>query len=215
MGDMIKLEGVFKEFDGKPILQGVNFIVSKGEIFGVLGESGSGKSVILKILMGFIKPDEGEVVINSKVGFSMQNNSLYENLTLIQNLNYFSNMYGVTNKKEKIKNLLKILSLEGYEKTLVANLSGGTKKRGDIACALLNDPEILILDEPFVGLDSFLVQKLSRLIVELRNQGMTIILSSHLMSQVENLCTKTIFIKNKKVYSVDKSQLKSLYSNGF
>jgi ABC-2 type transport system ATP-binding protein len=210
--EAISVKNVSKKFNRRKIIDNISFKISQRDIFGILGSSGSGKSVLLKMMMGFIKPDSGSILVSSKIGFSTQENSIYLNLTLKQNLKYFAKMYNVPNKNQQIKNLISLLGLEGFENTLACNLSGGTKKRLDIACALLNDPKILFLDEPFSGLDSFLVNQLSEFLKKLKQQGITIILSSHLLQQVENLCNKLIFLKDKKVFSISKSQLKNLYS---
>lgn len=209
--EVIVAREVSKKFGGKIILDKANLFVNSGNILGILGPSGSGKSVLIKMLIGFLKPDSGKIETKAKMGFSMQNNALYENLTLEQNLKYFAKMYNVKKSKDKINELLKSLSLEIHRKTKVMNISGGTKKRADIACALLNSPEILILDEPFAGLDTFLVNQLSELLKQLKENGMTIIISSHLLNQVESLCTALVFIQEGKAVPITKEQLKQLY----
>jgi len=213
MEEVISLKGVSKKFKKNLIFEDVNLSINEKDIFGILGPSGGGKSVLIKIILNFIQQDKGSVRVKRKIGFSMQNNSFYENLTLIQNLNYFAKMYNVKNKDEKIKSLISTLALEGYENTRALHLSGGTRKRADLACALLNDPDILILDEPFSGLDSFLVKQLSDFLKQLKEHGMTIILSSHLLNQVENLCNKFIFINKGTATMLAKGQLKKLYQN--
>jgi ABC-2 type transport system ATP-binding protein len=209
--NIIEVKGVSKSFKKNVIFSDANFKIKKGEILGILGSSGSGKSVLIKCLMGFIKPSKGKIINSAEIGFSTQANAIYENLTVKQNLNYFARLSNVKDRKKQIEVLLKNLSLTEYEKVKVLKLSGGTKKRVDLACALLTNPEILILDEPFAGLDTFLVNQLSKFLKELKKQGKTIIISSHLLDQVENLCTDLIFIKDKKVVSISKSQLKKLY----
>jgi len=211
MEEVIVVKNVSKIFNNNKVLYDINFKINKGDIIGILGRSGSGKSVILKIISGFISPTTGSIKTNKKIGFSVQSNSLYETLTLKQNLNYFAKIYEVKNSKEQIEKLIKFLHLESYKKILVKNLSGGTKKRLDIACALLEDPEILILDEPFVGLDSFLVNELSMFIKILQKKNNTIIISSHLLHQLENLCSRFLFVEKGKLKEITKDQLKNLY----
>jgi ABC-2 type transport system ATP-binding protein len=210
---VINVKEVSKVFNKNKILEDINLSIEKGEILAVLGPSGSGKSVLIKLLIGFLKPTKGNITRNESIGFSMQDNSLYNNLTLKQNLNYFADLNHVPNKKEKINSILEKLSLTGYKNILAANLSGGTKKRADIACALLTNPKILILDEPFVGLDTFLVKELTKRLKTLQEQGITIILSSHLLNQVENLCDRFIFIKNTHAIEISKKDIRSLYKN--
>jgi len=209
--ELISLKKVSKKFKDKIILSNINLSVSEGDILGIVGASGSGKSVLMKILIGFLKQTSGKVDKKAKIGFSIQNNSLYENLTLKQNLYYFSSMYEVNNKKEKVQTLLKNLSLEGYKNVLVSKLSGGTKKRADIACALLNEPDILILDEPFTGLDSLLINRLITFLKNLNKEGATIIVFSHRINYVESLCKNFMFVGDGKITPISKSQLKKVY----
>ena len=209
--EVMKLVGITKKFKNRIILDNIDLVVFKKEILGLTGPSGAGKTVLIKILMGYLKPEKGKIISKNKIGFSTQENSFYEDLTLNQNLNYFAKMYNVKKRKEKIKVLIKTLGLDGYEKTIVGNLSGGTKKRVDIACALLNDPDILILDEPYVGLDHLLITQLSSFLDELRKSGMTMIMSSHVLEPIEQLCDRVIFIKDTKVSLIDKKNIRESY----
>ena len=211
MAEVIEIKDMSKTFRRKKVLEKVNLTINSGEIVGILGGSGSGKSVLLKTILGFYYPTTGIIKIYKKVGFSTQDNSLYESLTLQQNLDYFSRVYNIADGRKKIDFLIELLQLEEYRKTIVKNLSGGTKKRLDIACALLEDPEILILDEPFVGLDSFLVSRLSEFLKSLQKKGNTIIFSSHILNQVETLCNRLFFVEKNTVKEINKSQLKELY----
>ena len=132
-------------------------------------------------------------------------------MTLEQNLNYFSKIYSIKNRKYVIVSVIKLLELEEYRHIVVKKLSGGTKKRVDLACALLNSPDILVLDEPFSGLDSFLVNSISNFLRGIEKMGVTIVLSSHLLDQVGNLCNRFFFIDNKKMTEITKERLVSLY----
>jgi len=212
MMDIITLEGVSKTFKNNLVFKDINLKIKEGNIVGILGRSGSGKSVLLKILMKYLTPTSGNLRVNGKIGFSSQSNSLYENLTLEQNLNYFSDVYSIKDKKKVVDYLINLLYLSPYRGIKVRNLSGGTKKRADIACAMLDSPKILILDEPFVGLDSFLVNEISNFLRTLRQKGVTIILSSHLIEQVDGLCNRFFFIENSSLKEIDRLQLKSLYN---
>jgi len=215
--NFISITNLSKSFKKKKILENVNFYADKGKIIGIIGPSGAGKSVFMKMLIKFLKPNSGRIIINSltknPIGFSMQNNSLYDNLSIKQNLNYFAKINNVPRKmrKNRIPYLIKQLNLEEYKKTLARDLSGGTKKRLDIACALLNDPEILILDEPFLGLDPALVNNLSKFILLLKKHGKTIIISSHRTIELSAICNKLFLIKNKKIYAINKSQINKAY----
>ncbi len=214
--EIISLKGVYKSFWDNKVLQEVNFSVEKGDIFGIVGPSGEGKSVMIKIILGFFSPDKGKRILETsqdKIGFSMQNNSLYENLTTMQNINYFAKVYGVKRKvrKEYIPQLIRFMELENFKKTQVSKLSGGTKKRLDIACALVNDPEILILDEPFLGLDPERINHLIGILTELNKKGTTLIISSHRIQELSQLCTKVGLIKNKEFKMIQKNELTNVY----
>lgn len=194
----MRVNNLSKSFGKKEVLKKVNFVVNEKEILGIIGKSGSGKSVLIKCLIGFQKPTSGNIKIknNAKIGFSMQNNSLYEYLTVKQNLYYFSKLYkvGKISRKETINSLITNLELDDFKNALVKNISGGTKKRVDIACALINNPQIIILDEPFTGLDPELVNNLAKVILQLKKQGRTIIISSHRINELSKICNKKIKI---------------------
>ncbi len=189
----------------------MNFSINSSDFVGLIGSSGSGKSVFVKILIGIMRPTKGKININGKMGFSLQNNSFYKKLTLYQNLVFFSKIYKVKDYKTKIGELMNSLDLLNFRNTLASSLSGGTQKRLDLACALLNDPEILLLDEPFVGLDPFLVKELMQLYKNLNINGITIILSSHRLDVIESLCNKFFIVHEKKLFSLSKNQLKDIY----
>jgi ABC-2 type transport system ATP-binding protein len=210
--EIISIKGVNKSFKRKKILEDINLSINKGEIVGIIGPSGCGKSVLTKILIGFLKPDSGKILFNpnlkKEIGFSMQNNSIYDYLTIRQNFKYFAKMYNIPRKKRKeaIPEIMNKLNLIEFEKTIVRKLSGGTQKRVDIGCALLNDPNILILDEPFVGLDSDLIDKISKFLLLLNKKGVTIIISSHRTNELTLICSRFALIKNKKLQLINKKR---------
>jgi len=209
--DIISARDISKSFGKKRVISDSTFSVKEGSITGIVGLNGSGKSVLIKMLIGFLKSNSGRIEVNGKIGFSMQNNSLYENLSVKENLYYFARLSNVHDKKEKISNLLSRLSLKDYEKVLVKNLSGGTKKRVDIACSLLNDPNILILDEPFSGLDPNLINEISKFIFDINKKGVTIILTSHVFHELPDLCSTGLWVKNGQVIEISKSEIKRIY----
>jgi ABC-2 type transport system ATP-binding protein len=219
--ELVSINNLSKSFKKKKVIENVNFSIKQGEILGILGPSGSGKSTFIKTLIGFHKPSSGEIIINSEIintktknplGFSTQENSIYDYLTVKQNLKYFSKIYQIPEKKKRINYLLNKLNLKEFEKTLCKNLSGGTKKRLDIACALIPDPNIIVLDEPFIGLDPALINTISKLILDLNKKRKTIIISSHRVKELSKICTRLIAIKNKKFYSLHKSEIEQVYN---
>lgn len=212
--EIISVKNLSKRFKKKKILESVNLSIKQGEILGIVGPSSSGKSTFIKILIGFLKPTSGSITSNGDIGFSMQENAIYEELNVKQNLNYFAKIYNVPRKerKKRITELIKQLNLTEFEKILVKELSGGTKKRVDIACSLISNPEIIALDEPFIGLDPKLINDLSKTIIALNKKGKTIIISSHRVNELSKICSRLIAIKNKKFYSISKSQINQVYN---
>lgn len=212
---LVSLKGVGKSFGKEKILGDINLDIKKGEVVGIVGPSGAGKSVLVKMLIGFLKPSEGEITfqMNPLIGFSMQDNSLYDHLTVDQNAKYFSKIYGVPREdwKARIPRLIESLNLKDFEKVLVKNLSGGTKKRADLVCSLLNNPDILILDEPFLGLDPSLVKALSKYITDLNRQGKTIIISSHRTNELSRLASRILMVKDKTLKEITKSEINNAY----
>ncbi len=204
---LISIHNLKKRFNEKEILNDISLDIQEGDILGIIGASGSGKSVLLKHIIGFYKPGSGKITFSPKsslpctFGFSAQNNSLYENLTVNQNLSYFGSMYGLSSKeiKKNTKELIELTALNGNENLLVSKLSGGMKKRLDIACSLIHKPKVLILDEPFAGLDYVLIKKIILLLKKIQLSGTTIILTSHQTFCIEKLCTRAAIIENAKI----------------
>lgn len=210
-GNIIEFHNVFKSFGSKRIFFDVSFQIKRGEIVGLFGSSGSGKSVLMKLLIGLIKPSSGRVFKFGGSGISFQNNSLYEQLTVMQNINFFASVYKVKISNEFVSNLLNWLELKEYGNTIVKNLSGGTQKRVDIACALISDPDVLVLDEPFNGLDYPLIRKLIELLKSLNSKGKTIIVSSHITYMMPELCDRGFVVKNECVKEVALDKLEENY----
>ncbi len=176
-------------------------------------------------MIGFYKPDFGSILFEGKeidfkrvrriFGFATQDNCFYGRLSVQENMRYFGRMYGVSGKriKENIGRLIDLVELKESRKVLAQNLSGGMQRRLDLACALMHDPEILILDEPTQGLDPTLRRHMWRLIKKIHDQGTTIIVSSHLLSEIEPVCNKVSILYQGEIVVVDSPQkLKDLYS---
>ena len=225
---LLKIRGLTKSFSNLQILKGINLDIMPGEIIGVIGSSGSGKTTFLNSLIGFLKPESGTVefkmpkglssdkknkyqsvyknqkIIKNFYGFAAQLPSFYEKLTVEENLEYFAEHYNL--KKEDIKSnvntLLKMMNLENSANIVGKNLSGGMERRLDIACSLVHNPKLLILDEPTSDLDPVLRNNIWRLVSEINSKGTTIILSSHHLLELENLCTRIAVIKGGKLIAV-------------
>lgn len=219
--ELIQLKGVSREFGKSKILEDVNITIEEGDIFGVIGESGSGKTTLLNLLTGFVEPSQGEILYYSKItheprdlnenlskikkqiGFTPQHNSFYPKLTVKENLLHFGLLYGV--KREvlvnNIKNLLTFTGLMEHRDKLAEHLSGGMQKRLDISCSLVHKPKILVLDEPTADLDPLLQKEILWLLQESNKQGITIVIASHHLDSIEQVCNKVAIIHKGRVHS--------------
>lgn len=222
---------VSKKNGGKKFtaVDNLSFDVRKGEIFGILGPNGAGKTTTIKIISSLLAPSSGEIkvlglspygeekALRSRINsiFGGERN-LYWRLTAKENLIYFADLYKVNSKikNSRITDLLKLVGLEDVANQKVETFSKGMKQRLQIARGLINDPEILLLDEPTIGLDPIGAQELHNIIIKLSEQGKTIILTTHYMFEADKLCNRILFIdKGKKVALDTSNQLKKLLKN--
>jgi ABC-2 type transport system ATP-binding protein len=196
-------------------VDGVSLSINSGEIFGILGPNGAGKTTTLEILEGLKDVDGGSASINSIdisknpykvkefIGVQLQSNEYFDNMTLSELLNLFSALY---NKKNDPLTLLKKVSLSDKANSYANELSGGQKQRFSIACALVNNPLVLFLDEPTTGLDPQAKRSLWDLITNLNNLGMTIILTTHNMEEAQYLCGRIAIMDYGKIIAEDTPQ---------
>ena len=203
----------YKSQDGKKeVLKNVSIDIEEGEIFGILGPNGAGKTTLISILSTLSIPDAGKVEIfgidalkdpNSVkciVNISSGNPNFPWSLTVYENLKYFALLYGLENRERSINNAIGMLELEKFRNTRFDSLSTGTKQRLSLAKALLNEPRLLFLDEPTVGLDPDMAIKIRKLIKKIHDEkGITIVLTTHYMREAEQLCERIAFIKNGEV----------------
>jgi len=224
----IQVKNLTKRFGKKNvILDNISLDIPYGEIFGILGKSGSGKTTLLNLIIGFYKPTKGKVYfqgrdifktfgdIERRFGFSTQGLSFYSKLSVMENMYYFGRLYGLKKNeiKEKADELLKLVELDKAKKTLGENLSMGMQKRLDIACSLIHDPEILILDEPTQDLDPLLRKEILSLIKRINDKGTTILITSHLLGEIDYLCKNIAIINDGKVIKMESvSELMEDYS---
>jgi ABC-2 type transport system ATP-binding protein len=194
-------------------LNKLSFSVEKGQIFGFLGPNGAGKTTTIKCITGILKCDSGTISIDgknienndfenkNKIGFLPEQIGLYGNLTPMQTLEFYGGFYNISDStiKKRGGKLLDLLSLNKNSKKQVGEFSLGMKKRLALAVALLHEPEILILDEPTSGLDPRGVKALRTLLLNLNKKGLTIILSSHVLSEVQEMCTHVAIINKGKL----------------
>lgn len=194
----------------------VSFEINRGEIFGIIGVNGAGKSTIIKMIQGFIKPDSGDISINNKnpsdpisrkkMGYLPENPYFYTNLTALELLQFSTSASGVPNQPamERIEQLLKTVDLYSFKKQRLKTFSKGMTQRAGICFALVHDPEVIVLDEPMSGLDPLGRKMVIDLILNLRKKGKTILFCSHILNDVERICDR--------VAVMDKGYLKQIYA---
>jgi ABC-2 type transport system ATP-binding protein len=233
---IIELKGVSKEFGKHLVLDKLDFVVTEGDICGIIGGSGSGKSTLLSLIVGFLAPEEGAVYYHSpatgkkyhlhsnisnlreKIGFTPQHTSFYPKLTVKENILHFGRMYKIKEKvlHENAKNLLEFTNLYKYRNVLAESLSGGMQKRLDISCSLVHKPKVLVLDEPTVDLDPLLRQDIMELIRAVNRQGVTIIVASHDLDNMELLCHKIAILHKKRIFAYGSvAEIKRRYGHKF
>jgi ABC-2 type transport system ATP-binding protein len=208
MNKVIEVRGLEKRFGAVRALEKVSFEVRKGSIVGFLGPNGAGKSTAMNVLLGFLNKTAGTAKIfgenvsvsnseiHKRIGYLSANMSLDDTLTAGQELEYFGNLKGVYNEKE-IKDLAGKLGLD--LKAKVGSLSTGNHQKVALIIALMGAPELLILDEPTNGLDPLVQDEFNKIILDLRDKGSTIFISSHILSEVEELCDEFVFIRGGKI----------------
>lgn len=183
-GPLLEVHGIYKAFGHNHVLQGVDLTVHGGETVAVVGENGSGKSVLLKILAGLERADQGAVHLSQKIGYCPQQLELFEGLTVSENLIYFGAAYGLPDRalREAGRHYLDRFHYERYVDTLVKNLSEGTKQKLNLTIALLHAPGLLLLDEPYQGFDYETFLNFAGLLTEWRSQQRAVLTISHLVT---------------------------------
>lgn len=214
-GYIIETRDITREFDGFKAVDGLNLQIKKGEVFGFLGPNGAGKTTSIKMMVGLLKPTSGQVLINGQdmkkfdkasIGICPQELVLWDNLTCAESLKLMGDMYEVPKDvlKGRIQQLLDDLILTDKANTVVSNLSGGMKRRLNLALALVHQPEIVMLDEPSEGLDPQSRRVLWEYIRSLRDdEGKTVILTTHLMDEADKLSDRVAIIDHGKLLRLD------------
>lgn len=213
---MIEVKNVTKRYGKFTAVDNISFDVKDGEIVGFLGPNGAGKSTTMNMITGFIEPNEGNIMINGydiakkpkkakkQIGYMPENIPLYQELTVKEFVNYMAELklVGRKNRKEEIEKILEKTGLTEVQKKLIKNLSRGYKQRVSMAGALVGNPDVLILDEPTVGLDPKQITEIRKLIKELGKEH-TIILSTHILSEVSQICERVVIINHGKIIAID------------
>lgn len=205
---MIELKNIEKTFGKYQVLKDISLNIEPGKITAIVGPNGSGKTTIIKSILGLVKPDKGEILINNKsvikehlyrkdIGYMPQVASFPDNLTVTEVFNMISDL-----RKQSVNgnaNLINILQLESEMNKKIKTLSGGNKQKVSACIALMFDPKIIILDEPTAGLDPVASANLKKKIIEQRDAGKTIILTSHIMAEIEELSDNILFLIEGKI----------------
>jgi len=224
---IIEVKGVSKKIRDNTILDNINLQIFEGEIFGLLGPNGSGKTILIQTILGTVEPDCGIIQLFNKklksnlsyirksINFASAYSTLQEQLTIMDNLRTFAGLYEINKPLTKINELVSFFGLEKKvkEKAKVLSLSSGENTRLLLCKALINNPKILFLDEPTASLDPYIALQLQKLIKKIHKKNkMTVVYASHNMSEVKNLCNRIAFLKKgKTVRIVNKNQLPEIY----
>ncbi len=212
MEDVIETRGLTKRFGDIYAVKDISFELRRGEILGILGPNGAGKTTTMHMLLGLTTPSSGMIrilgldpdkdreEILGRINFSSSYVSLPYSLTVRENLLVFARLYSVKDKKEKIAELLRLFELESIKDEPIRKLSSGQITRVSLAKSLLNDPEILLLDEPTASLDPDIADKTRRLLSEKKDRdGVSILYTSHNMQEMEDLCDRLIFLDRGRI----------------
>jgi ABC-2 type transport system ATP-binding protein len=207
---MIQVENLVKHYANVKAVDGVSFAVERGEVFGLLGPNGAGKTTIIRTMMDIIKPDSGTITLmdrpvteasKARIGYLPEERGLYKNYRLLECLTYMGALKGLARKEARGRAdaLLGTVDLADYANRKVKELSKGMTQKAQFLAAIVHDPDLLILDEPFQGLDPVNTDLLKSILLEQQALGKTIILSTHNMNQVEEMCNRILLIDHGQV----------------
>jgi ABC-2 type transport system ATP-binding protein len=217
---MLQVNALSKSFGDRVAVNGVSFGLQRGQTLGLLGPNGAGKSTTVSMICGLLKPDAGEVLfdgaamgpgnnaVKRQIGLVPQDLALFEDLSALENLKLFGALYGLRGAalKKRCNEVLALVNLGERAQDATSNFSGGMKRRLNIACALLHDPQLLILDEPTVGVDPQSRNAIFDSLEALKQQGRSLIYTSHYMEEVERLADHIVIIDHGKVIADESPQ---------
>lgn len=202
MENLLKLNKVTKEFKGITAIDNISLTLDQGDILGVTGGNGCGKTTLLRVISGIIKADSGDVLLANKkckVGSMIDGPCVYNDMTATENLRYYGKMFGVDNE-ERYNELLIELGIDTYKDKKAGKYSLGMRQRLGLAIALLDDSDLLILDEPFNGLDVGGMADLEQALLKInREMGVTIIITSHIISELAKVCNRYVIMDRGKI----------------
>lgn len=219
MAIMIEIKNVSKTYDSKKkAIDNLNFDIKDGEIFAFIGHNGAGKTTLIKSLVGILAFEEGDILINNKsikenpieckldMAYVPDNPDLYENMSAIDFINFVCDMYdtSIEERKENIEKYAKMFEVEDKLKDDISSFSHGMKQKVALIAALSHNPKVLVMDEPFVGLDPKSVYDMKELMKKMAKEGKTIFFSTHILDVAEKLCDRVAIIKNGKIVKMGK-----------
>jgi ABC-2 type transport system ATP-binding protein len=219
----VEVYHVVKSYADKVVVNDLSFSVNQGEIFGLIGPNGAGKTTTIRIMMDIIKPDSGNVTIlgemlsetsKNKLGYMPEERGLYRKLTVIDSILYLASLKDMDrhSAEEKADEILNEIGMLPHKRKRIEELSKGMGQIIQFIVTIIHDPQLVILDEPFAGLDPVNTELLKRMFVELRKQGKAVILSTHQMNQVEELCDRILMINNgRSVLYGNLNEIKARY----
>lgn len=207
---MLRIEKLSKSYGKQLVLQDLTLHIRPGEIYGLLGPNGAGKTTVINIICNLLRADSGAITINNQpvseatkplIGVVLQENIAYKTLSCEENLNFLARLYGLASqeRRQRVQESLASVNLAAWAKSPVETLSGGMQRRMNIAIALVHQPKLIILDEPTTGLDIEARYEIWELIQKLQSQGVTILLTTHLLDEAERLCQRIGILKHGRL----------------
>jgi len=224
---VIEVRNVHKSFKTVQAVRGIDLSISAGQFVALLGPNGAGKTTMVEMIEGIQKPDHGDILIMGKtwkgnekylrnlIGLSLQETHFIDKLNVWETMRLFGSFFNIG--KDRCEEVIRLIALEEKRKAWVVNLSGGQRQRLALGIALLNSPKILLLDEPTTGLDPQARRNLWELIKNIRNEGTTVVITTHYMDEAENLCDSVAIMERGKIIALDSPDnlIDNLVASGF
>ena len=219
---MLKVSHISKSYGSIKAINDLSFEVKEGEIFGLLGVNGAGKTTTFRMIVGLLEPDEGTIKLNDKpidyditddIGFLTEERSLFVKMSVLEQILFYGNLKGLDNKEieKRLDYWLERLKITEYKNEKIKNLSKGNQQKIQFIASVINEPKLLVLDEPFTGLDPFNVDILMTALREMAKKGTMVIFASHRMEHVELFCDKLlILVKGEKVLEGSLKEIKEI-----
>lgn len=215
---MLKVKNLTKKYKKTTAVDNISFEIQRGEIVGLLGPNGAGKSTTIKSIIGLLRLTNGSILINGYAHNSIEAKKsfayipefpqLYDKLSVWEHIEFISQAYHIENYKEKANNYLKRYDMYDKKDKLASELSKGMKQKVSIICNLIIDPEIFFFDEPMIGLDPKAIRETKNIFIELKNNGKSVFISTHLLDSIEKICDQILVMKNGKI--ITRGNLKEL-----